>query len=88
MTTLLLSYCIIHNFLITQAILNSENHISVHVSRLIVSLLTVRKSRRQLVEQLFTLNCIFSVCDKYSPGEYEMWDVTREFWEAETLSAL
>lgn len=31
MTTLLLGYCIIHDFLITQAILNSEDHIFVHV---------------------------------------------------------
>lgn len=52
MTTLLLGYCIIHDFLITQAILNCEDHISVSVC-LIVSMLTVRKNQRQLVEQLF-----------------------------------
>lgn len=44
MTTLLLGYCIIHDFLITQAILNSEDHISVGVC-LIVSMLMVRKNR-------------------------------------------
>lgn len=81
MTTLLLGHCIIHDFLITQAILNSEDHISVGVC-LIVSTLTVWKNLRQLLEQLFTLNCIFPMCDIYIPWEYEMWDVTQESLES------
>lgn len=84
MTTLLLGYCIIHDFLITQAILNSEDHISVSMC-LIRRVLTVRKNRRQLVEQLFTLNCIFLMCDNYSPWEYEMWDVRQEFSESSAV---
>lgn len=66
MTTLLLDYSIIHDFLITQAILNSEDHISVG-ARLSVSTLTVRKNGRRLAEQQFTLNCIFPMCGNCGP---------------------
>lgn len=72
MTTLLLVYCIIHDFLIRRAILNREDHIFVHVC-LIVSMLcyAMKKNWIQLVEQLFTLNGMFPMWANYSPWEYE-----------------
>lgn len=66
---------------------NSEDHISGDVC-LIVSVLTGRKKRRQLVEQLFTPNCIFPMCDNYSPWEYKSGMPHMSFREAETVSAV